>query len=212
MSVKFDSSNLKSSPQKYFLIGFVILGLFVSSCNAATPTPPAVTDVPTSEPQVSEPAPTQEGTSDLVQLAASDSDRLGFCFSYPAGYTQLPSNDMVEVVSPEIPGTDLRPMFWIETGDPYNRTAQVIAEQDMQLAGIQGITPISLTVGGEQAVALDGMPGQDMQRRVYVVHGQKLYVLAFMPTRSENAEASAQMEALYSAVINSWAWTPCSAQ
>jgi hypothetical protein len=63
---------------------------------------------------------------------------------------------------------------------------------------------------GEQAVVLDGMPGQDLQRRVYVVHQQTLYVLAFMPTLSENTAAGDQVEALYTAITNSWEWSPCS--
>jgi hypothetical protein len=67
-------------------------------------------------------------------------------------------------------------------------------------------------LGDEQAVVLDGMPGQDLQRRVYVVHEQTLYVLAFMPTRSENIVANDQMEALYNAVTSSWTWSPCSAR
>jgi hypothetical protein len=70
----------------------------------------------------------------------------------------------------------------------------------------------TMTLGGEPAVVLDGMPGQDLQRRVYVVHQQTLYVLAFMPTRSENKAANDQTEALYTAVTSSWAWSPCSAK
>ena len=68
----------------------------------------------------------------------------------------------------------------------------------------------TVMLDGEQAVVLDGMPGQDFQRRVYVVHQQTLYILAFMPTRSENKAAGDQMEALHAAVTNSWAWSPCS--
>jgi hypothetical protein len=69
----------------------------------------------------------------------------------------------------------------------------------------------TVMIGGEPAVVLDGMPGQDFQRRVYVVHQKTLYVLAFMPTRSENKVANDQMEVLYNAVTSSWTWSPCSA-
>jgi hypothetical protein len=70
----------------------------------------------------------------------------------------------------------------------------------------------TVMLDGEQAVVLDGMPGQDLQRRVYVMHQQTLYILAFMPTRSENKAADDQMETLYAAITNSWAWPPCSAR
>jgi len=59
------------------------------------------------------------------------------------------------------------------------------------------------------AVVLDGMPGQELQRRVYAVHQQTLYVLAFWPARSENKAAGEQMEGLYAEIIHSWAWPPC---
>ena len=68
----------------------------------------------------------------------------------------------------------------------------------------------TVTLGGEQAVVLDGMPGQDLVRKVYIVRQQTLYILIFSPTRSQNAAASNQMEALYAAVTSSWAWFPCS--
>jgi hypothetical protein len=140
------------------------------------------------------------------------SDRLGLCFSYPQGYTQIPNSDTVEIAAPDLPGIDTKGLFWLEMSDSYNRTAEKIADQDMTYAAGLDVGRWTLTVGGEPAVVLDGMPGQDLQRRVYVVHDQTLYVLAFMPTRSENKAASDQMEALYTTVTSSWAWSPCSAK
>jgi len=65
-------------------------------------------------------------------------------------------------------------------------------------------------LGGEQALVQDGILGQDLVRRVYIVHQQTLYILAFSPTRSENKVAGDQMEALYATIINSWTWSSCS--
>ncbi len=117
----------------------------------------------------------------------------------------------MEIVASDLPGTDTKGIFWIEISDAYGRTAEKIADQD--ITSVAGLNPgrWTVTLDGEQAVALDGMPGQDLQRRVYVVHQQNLYVLAFMPTRTENKVAADQMEALYTAVMNSWKWSPCSA-
>ncbi len=69
----------------------------------------------------------------------------------------------------------------------------------------------TITLGGQPAVVLDGTPGQDFQRRVYAVRQPTLYVLAFMPTRSDNQAVSQQMETLFSAVTSMWAWSPCPA-
>ncbi len=215
------SPNLILPTRKLVLIFFILCG-HVTSCITVPPSTPVVDVVeqpqtvvanvftPTS--QELETTSVQTNVNDTVELFSSDSDRLGFCFSYPQGYTQLPYNDAVEIVSPDIPGSNVKGLFWIEISDSYNRTAEEVADQEMTYAAGLSIGRWTVTLGGEQAVVLDGMPGQDLQRRVYIVREQTLYVLGFMPTRSENQAASAQMEALYTAVTSSWAWSPCSAK
>lgn len=168
----------------------------------------AIANVFTPTPQVLESTSVATSVNDTAQFFSSDD--LGLCFSYPQGYTQIPS-DIVEVAAPDLPGSDTKGLFWLEISDAYHRTAEKIADQDMTAAGISNVGRSLITLDGEQAVVLDGMPGQDPQRRVYVVHDQTLYVLAFMPTRSENTAAGDQLEALYDAVTNSWTWSPCSA-
>ena len=149
-----------------------------------------------------------ESTTEPVEWFSSDA--LGLCFSYPQGYTPLPESDPVEIVAPELAGTDLRAIFWLEISEAYDRTAEVIANQDLTTAGVV-VDLWNLTLDGEPAVVLDGMPGQDLQRRVYVVHQGTLYVLAFMPTRSQDTAAYDQMETLYNAITSSWVWSACSA-
>jgi hypothetical protein len=189
---------------KNYFLAIAMLAFVLSACGApATPT----RETPTS--QVLESTPIQTSVTNTAQWFSSD--RLGLCFSYPEGYTQLPYEDTVEIIGPELPVPDLRGLFWLEKSDAYDRTAEVIADQDMTVAGLSSVGRSFVTLDGEDAVVLDGMPGQDFQRRVYVVHDQTLYVLAFMPTRSENQAARDQLEALYAAVMNSWTWSPCPA-
>jgi hypothetical protein len=195
-----------------------VSSLLLNACNfslevLSTPTSiPAAADVFTSVPPALENTPVPTSVNDTVELSSSDSDRLGLCFSYPQGYTQLPSTDIVEIVAPDLPGADTKELFWIEISDAYDRTAEVIADQDMTYTTGMDVGRWTVTLDGEQAVVLDGMPGQDPQRSMYVVHEQTLYVLAFMPTRSENEAVNDQLEAVYNAVMNSWTWSPCSAR
>jgi hypothetical protein len=216
---------------KNYFLAIVMLAFVLSACGAPatltfeqtisptavimstnTPFPVIQTETPTL--QVLESTPIQTSVNDTAELFSSD--RLGLCFSYPQGYTQTSSNDTVAIDAPYLPGAgDTAGRFWLEISDSYNRTALRIADEDMTIAVSQGVPPEnlgwwSITLGGEEAVVLDGMPGQNLQRRVYVVHEQTLYVLAFWPTRSENKAAGDQMEILYTAVTNSWAWSPCS--
>jgi len=146
---------------------------------------------------------------DATELFSSD--QLGLCFSYPREYTQISAKDTVEIAAPDLPGSDVKGLFWLEISDSYDRTAEVIADQEMTFAPGLDVGRWTVMIGGEQAVVLDGMPGQELQRRVYVVHQQTLYMLGFWPVHSENKAASDQMEALYTAVTSSWAWSPCSA-
>ena len=48
------------------------------------------------------------------------SDKLGLCFSYPQGYTQI-SADAVEIAAPNLPGSDVKGLFWLEIRDSKNR-------------------------------------------------------------------------------------------
>jgi len=181
----------------------------------STPTSiPAVAEVFTSAPQALETMPAQTSMEDTAKLFSSYSGQLGLCFSYPHGYTQNPGLDTVDIAAPDLPGTDTKGRFWIEISDSYGLTAEEIADQEVTYAYATGmdVTRWTEKLDGEQAVVLDGMSGQELQRRVYVMHQQTLYVLAFWPARSENKAAGIQMETLYAAVMNSWTWSPCSAK
>jgi hypothetical protein len=104
-------------------------------------------------------------------------------------------------------------MMWIDVSEAQGRTAEEVSEEE--LSNVSGLNPPRSIVmlGGEQAVVLDGMPGQDLVRRVYIVHAGKLIIPTFSPYGSDNAFAADQMEALYAAVTSSWVWissgAPC---
>lgn len=196
---------MKKNTYLLFTLLLAVSSLLLNACSFSV----EVLSTPTSTPTVGKIEPAQTSVNDTVELSASESDRLGLCFSYPQGYTQLPNTDAVEIIAPDLPGTDTKGIFWIEISDAYDRTAEKIADEDLTFAAGVDVGRSTVTIGGEPAVVLDGMPGQDFQRRVYVVHEQTLYVLAFMPTRSENKVTNDQMEALYNAVTSSWTWFPC---
>jgi hypothetical protein len=207
---------LNVSPRKLVPIFFILSGL-VSSCSIAPSSTPdlgndeppqtPVDDVFTPAPQMLESTPGQTGLNDTTEFFSSE--RLGICFSYPQGYTQIPYNDAVEIAAPNFGPGDEVGLFWLEINESQNRTAEDVANQEVN--DVAGLSPGRWTVmlGGEQALVLDGMPGQNLVRRVYIVRHETLYILTFSPTRSENSAASEQMEALYAAVTSTWAWAPC---
>ena len=196
-----------------FFTLIVMIAIVLSACTEETSqSNPAVSDIP----QALDSTQTQTEVNAPTELFSSD--QLSLCFSYPKGYTHTSfPDDTFSITAPYLPGAgDTSGHFWLEISDSYNRSALRIADEDMTIAASQGVPRAnldtwSITLGGEEAVVVDGMPGQNLQRRVYVVHEQTLYVLAFSPTRSENKAVGDQMETLYTAVTNSWAWSPCSA-
>ena len=127
------SPTLILSPRKMIPIIFILSGL-VSSCSTALPSTTAVADFFTPTSQVLESTPTQTSVDHTAELTSSDSDRLGLCFSYPQGYTQIPDSDTVEIAAPDLPGTNTKGLFWLEISNSYDRSAEKIADQDMTYA------------------------------------------------------------------------------
>ena len=105
----------------------------------------------------------------------------------------------------------MRGLFWLEISASEGRTAAEIADKEISEFAILNVGRGSVTLGGEEALVLDGMPGQDLVRKVYIVHQQMLYILTFSPTQSPVAAASEQMEELYDTITSSWSWSVCPA-
>ncbi len=194
---------------------FLLLAVSLAACSSPVDTLPGTSlQVVDTLQQTQAPAiePAREQSSDLSFPKESfSSDQLGLCFSYPQGYQQIPIGESIEIAAPDLPGSGMKVLFWLEIGNAYDRSAETIAAQDLTLAVGADMGRSTIMLGGQPAVVLDGMPGQDLQRRVYAVRQPTLYILAFMPTRSENQAASEQLETLYAAVTSSWAWSPCPA-
>ena len=172
------------------LISGCTLGSTLAGGSGATATQP-VESQPATTALAPQPATlTPGGTGvETVRLGALD-----FCFSYPKGYTLLPYGESVEVVGPQS-GTVPEPgMMWIDVTDAQGRTAEDVADED--LSYVAGLNPPRYTVmlGGEEAVVLDGMPGQNLVRRVYIVHAGVLIIPTFSPYGSDHASANDQME------------------
>jgi hypothetical protein len=79
--------------------------------------------------------------------------------------------------------------------------ANWVQENNTYIGGT--ITSAAMTIDGETAYILGHLPGQDLNRQVFVVHKGNLYHLRFMPDDPQAGESYQQMETLYSAVINS---------
>jgi len=84
------------------------------------------------------------------------------------------------------------------------RTAAQVADGKVAEAGNGfNITRSEIMMDGKQAIVVDGLPGQDPWREVFIVDNDRLYVLFFEPW-TPNAEWFSELEKLYSSVIDSF--------
>ncbi len=96
------------------------------------------------------------------------------------------------------------PRVSIEVSDAQGRTLAEIGDQLVAdyAAGFD-VVRATATVGGAEALVLDNLPGQDLNRRVAVLHNDRLYSFFFTPL-GETDEARAALDAFYQGVLGSF--------
>lgn len=177
-------------------------GTATQTSPAANQTTAMPTDLPTDSPQA---AAVQVYTNDLFS----------FSLSYPTGY-EVENSIYYTFVFLAPQGTEghrERAFLYVEqAGD---MTAEWLANKVKEGNANLGITitASTTTIDGQQAVILDNVPGQDLNRQVFIVNEGILYRFTFMPddpqtTDEYQRKAYHQMEALYDVVINSLRFLP----
>ncbi len=181
------------------LIPLLVIVL-LASCNLAQKNDLAISTTPAR----SQVAPTETETA-VVPVQGIAYESLDYCFEYPQDFTQLINGDQVEVVGPQSASNHDPGLVWIDAVDAQGRSALDIATEEVNAFGGSPERSIVM-LGGEEALVLDGMPGQDAIRKAYIVHNGLLYTLNFSPFQSGNDTADAQMETLFEFVTSSWVW------
>ncbi|HXF60492.1 MAG TPA: hypothetical protein VNK95_02675 [Caldilineaceae bacterium] len=154
------------------------------------------------------PAP-GEGTELVTNEAA------GYCFLVPVGYTtEEPVAGQLTIFAPE--GTEgHRERAFINVYAANGQSAAEAADAyETEMLGAAHDFPITrttATLGGVEAVVLDNLPGQDINRQVIAVSHDQVYRLGFVPADPQMGEAYTQMEALYALVMSSFTFLPAEA-
>lgn len=146
-------------------------------------------------------------TSDTKLLTNAEE---GYCLLYPAeavSNSNMPGWVVINPISApgDIPGDA---WVYVQVQDAAGKTAaQVVDEQIAALGEGFNISTSEVAVDGEQAVVVDGLPGQDSNRQVFVVHNERLYNLVFMPWFPSAAEPT-PLEHLYATVMDTFHFLP----
>jgi hypothetical protein len=131
-----------------------------------------------------------------------------YCLSYPAEYkVEKPNrNETILVIGGLLDAAS--PRLHIKVSDAAGATADSTADHIVK--DFEGFTleRSTTTVGGEPAVVLDRVPGQDINRRVIFVHEGLLYELYIAPADATLGEVYERMEALQAQVLGSFAFLP----
>lgn len=176
--------------------------------------PTAPTGIPLSPSVVGEAAGNVQTdcSQPIADQALVRNEAAGYCFTIPVGYEAEFSEDTTGVVvrAPVTSAGDrVRLLLYVEKAlgrSLAQVTAQTLA--DYAIPGMEGEVSSNVSVGGEPATVIRKLPGQDPNRRVMVVHDGRVYEMMFIPDHPEMGQAYEEMEALFTAVMDSFTFIP----
>jgi hypothetical protein len=159
-----------------------------------------------------------QSIQDIESICTHNSDQTrllinfvhGYCLQYPAEYDLAFGNGkQVMFFKNSILNTS-EPNFHIDVQPAGGMTIEQAADKILEVYAIPGIEHprLEITIGGEKAIMLDGLSGQDPNRQVVVIHEDTLYTLYFMQMDKSQPELVAQAEELYNTVIQSFNFRP----
>src|SRR5574340_450831 len=186
---------------RYRIVLALLISLFLSSCLPSTPL--AVT-----EPLASVPS-AQSSPTEWALKNYTNAD-FGFSLSYPAGFeVQSSAPPTVVFLAPQgAQGHRERAFLNVEL--TFDSNAEWYASQ-VQAANAGLGTEITSAVevlDGQRALILGRLPGQDLNRQVFIVLNGMLYHFTFMPDDPAAGEPYEQMQALYAAITASLRFMP----
>jgi hypothetical protein len=200
--------------KRYIFLFMFIMGLF-AACNPAGGTEPAAepatmptaTAVPEMEAAAS---PTAEKISvDQCAEAALSTHQLlyaaqGVCFLYPDNYDVFQGEDggitlyVNSLLNTEAPLASI-------SFEPLNGRSDLVSDY---LPGIDLATTTlpTLDLGGETAVVLDDLPGQDTNRRILAVHDDRVINIMIARIGADYGAVGEQAETLSQMITDSFAF------
>jgi hypothetical protein len=144
-------------------------------------------------------------TSDTKLLTNTED---GYCLLFPAeASSKMPGWVVINPIS--APG-DVPGEAWlnIQMQEAAGRTVAQFADEITATVGPGfNITIEEVQVNGSPAIVVDGLPGQDSNRIVLIVHNDRLYTLTFMPWYPNAAEPT-PLENLYTMVMDTLHFLP----
>lgn len=187
---------MKRKPLSHLFFPFLLFVLV--ACRPASP--PLTSRIAADKVSVPDCPLAQEapGTHQLVAAAQ------GICFLYPESYNAFQGEDGTITLYVRSMMNDHVPLGSISYAPSGDQSLEALAAQRLADYAWLDTEPQSIRLGGEAAVMLDNLPGQDTNRRVVAVHEDRVYDLVFYGIGANYGAAGELAEALYETVVTSF--------
>lgn len=151
-----------------------------------------------------DPCPTPEAGTLLYR-----DDAHGYCVLYPDTHQTFDSTEAETVFAVTDLMNTAEPRVSINVTDAADLDTETAAAQTMADFGLPDMSvPGNVLLDGTDAVVLDNMPGQDINRRVVVVHNGRLYDFMFLPIGEDYGEVAQRTEDVYRLMVESFRFLP----
>lgn len=128
-------------------------------------------------------------TEAAEEMVSYRNDHHGYCLLLPATYTIFDTNPNEIAIVKESLLNVTDPRLHIAVIAAEGKDAEQFADQIVAAMTGFDIERSSQMIAGQEAVVLDNVPGQDINRRVLIVYGDLLYDLTYTPMSSPEIEA-----------------------
>ncbi len=132
----------------------------------------------------------------------------GICFLYPAEYDASQGSEETFGLYVQSPLNTQAPLASISFEAANGRSLDDLTSQRLADYAFPDTQPQSIMLGGEPAVMLDNLPGQDSNRRVFTIHNDTVIDLMVARIGDDYGEVGTQAEALYEMITTSFQFIP----
>ena len=136
-------------------------------------------------------------------------DAEGYSVYLPKDYTVTPQQGNNVVITAPAPANAPRGLAYILVEPAKGRTAeQALEAVKIQIGpGFNVSLPEARGIDGTTAFTVTGLPGQDPNRQLFMVHDDRLYHLLFMPDDPQAGAAYRQMQDVFAMIVNTFHFT-----
>jgi len=201
---------MKTRQRLLLVLMLAIASVLVIACASAATQAPATEAPATESPATEVPSEASACPTATAETKLLTNMENGYCLLYPAEAVSNSNMPGWVVINPVTGPGDVPGDAWVyvQVQDAAGKTAaQFVNEQVAALGEGFNISTSEVEVDGEQAVVVDGRPGQDSNRQVYIVHNGRLYNLVFAPWFPNPSEPT-PLENLYTTVMDTFHFLP----